>query len=179
MRDGNRSALAEALEKRRIARGIRREELCVAARLSLRGYTFFLAGTYTPRQATLERLDAALDELAPRASPPAPKIIALFHANAMAAIAAERHVAIGVVMTADFSRQRPRNRKWLQAARIRGLAMYITVAELGIGQAELARALGISKTAVAKALTQIEEAREDGGRLDRLIERVAIRLKGK
>lgn len=59
----------------------------------------------------------------------------------------------------DFTKQRPRNRQWLALNRRRALATYFLVVEEGYSNARLALALGLSRTAVGKALARVEDAR--------------------
>lgn len=168
------------IEKLRIARGWSRQKLAERAGVSERAYKKILMRG-SARHSTLRALARALARGEPRpAPPPATSVVAALHRAAMAELAREHHLPVDQVLEADFSRQRPQNRRWLAASRIRRLALYVVSVELGgIDAVTLAAAIGVTKQNVGQALAQVEERRDADRRLDRMLERVGARLAGR
>lgn len=78
------------------------------------------------------------------------------------AIVAERFGAQAAeVLAADPGKRATADPAWMQAAKLRRLALYIANIYLEIPQAELARAAGMSKAAVSIAMNAVEDLRGD------------------
>ncbi len=63
------------------------------------------------------------------------------------------------ILAADPGKRATADAAWLAAARQRRLALYVAHIYLGIPQAELARAAGMSKAAVSIAMNDVEDLR--------------------
>lgn len=160
-----RVSRVSTLEKRRIAEGLTVAELARISRTNWETVKNILEGrTKHPHRATLARLEAVFRGL-----------IASRHRQVMKEIRRAEHGPVVRLDTADFTRQRPRDRHWLDDARVRGLATYIMVCEFGYPQAALASALHVSKTAIGKTTKQYEDWR-DRRRTERIIAAVRARL---
>lgn len=65
------------------------------------------------------------------------------------------------VLAHDPARRATADPAWMEAARVRRLAIYIAHNYFGVPQASLARRAGMSKAAVCTALQDVEEARDE------------------
>jgi transcriptional regulator with XRE-family HTH domain len=168
-----------AIERRRETLKISRAALCRAAGVDPVTYFRVTSGrTKNLQRQTLDALDAALDALAGRPPPPPLAVIAAFHRSAMIELARAQKLDPEAVLAADFSKQNSVNRAWLAAARVRRMAMYVTVTSLAISSSALARAIGVTKQNVGQALAQIEDLR-DAETIDRLLDDVTRLLTGR
>lgn len=161
-------------QARKIA-GLSHEEFCRRARAGTRNWFRLVRGEQQPTPALLKRLNAALHDTPP---PKPPQVVKGFHRLVMIEIARAQDFDVAVLLATDFSVQRPHVPEWLAASRIQSMALYITAVELEIGNADLARALGVSREAVRKARNKIEDLREEGNAMDALLNRVAIQVRG-
>ena len=84
---------------------------------------------------------------------------------------------IPTLLATDFSVQRPFNAQWLAAARIRQMAIYITAVELQVGNADLGRALGLTRANIKYARDEVEQRREDGNDVDQALTAVLLQVK--
>jgi len=162
------------LERRRVQLGITKNQWAAAAGV---GRNFFFDHSRKPRPATLERLARALDELAgiPRMRPPA--LVAAF-VRAAEVIVQRLAGDAGLIGELTVTRHnRERVPQGVQRARLRRLAIYLAAVELEVSNAELSRALRMTRQNVAQARQAIEELRERPG-VDRLLERCRALLKG-
>lgn len=78
---------------------------------------------------------------------------------ALSIVAAHAGVAVKIILDADPARRATADPAWLEAARVRRLALYVAHIYLGIAQAELARAANMSKAAVSIAMNDVEDLR--------------------
>ncbi len=79
---------------------------------------------------------------------------------AVALVAHKANVQPGFILAADPSRRATADEQWMRATRLRRLAIYITVTYLDIPQADMARALGVSKATVSLLLKELGDERE-------------------
>lgn len=87
---------------------------------------------------------------------------------ALATVARKMGVEPRLVLEADPSKRATADQAWLQAAKVRRVALYIANVYLNVPQAELARAAGMSKAAVSIAMNEVEEMR-DSAELEQLL----------
>lgn len=149
------------IERRRQQMNIPMSSLCAAATISTRHYQRLLAREATPRPATISRLNMALQRykigfgveatsLAPHAALKSTMVLAAFVLRADAR----------KVLSADPSKRATSNPEWMEAARVRRVAIYIANQFLGFAQADLARAAGLTKQAISNAIKELEDERD-------------------
>lgn len=164
----------EKINQARKTAGLSHEEFCRRAKAGTRNWFRLVRGEQKPTPALLKRLNAALGDA--QAARPRP-VVKAFHRLVMIEIARAQDFDVAVLLATDFSVQRPHVPDWLAASRIQSMALYITAVELEVGNAELARALGVSREAVRKARNKIEDLRDDAA-IDALLNRVAQQVRG-
>lgn len=168
-----------AIDKRRATLGISRRFLAHRAGISERSYRYAINGhTKKISQRTFDRLDGALLAILDEEPLRSPSELAALHRAAMGLFAREYRLDPDEVIATDFSRQTSANRQWLMAARIRRMAMTVLVDRLGIGKAQLARAIPCTKQNVGQAVAQISDLRDEDGELDAMLDRVGRLLGG-
>lgn len=155
-----------AVDRRRSAAGLSNSELCRLAGVEFNNWRKLRRGGHAPSVGTLAKLNAALD--APRSTKP-PQVVAAFHRLVMQFLAMHLKFDTAILLATDFKVQRPSNPQWLQAARIRQMAVYITAVELQVSNADLGRALGDTRANIKFARDQVEERREDGNEVDQAL----------
>ncbi|KQW22125.1 hypothetical protein ASC80_01640 [Afipia sp. Root123D2] len=155
-----------AIDRRRAAAGIAHDQFARLAGVNIWTWRDLRRGNRAPMGATLAKLQAALD--APRETKP-PQVVAAFHRLVMQTIAMQMAFDLAMLLATDFSVQRPSNPQWLRAARIRQMASYITSVELGVSNADLGRAIGDTRANIKYARDAIEDLREDGNEIDRVL----------
>ena len=163
-----------AIDRRRVAAGLSHAELCRLASIELRNWQKLRSGSQRPSTGTIVKLQAALD--APRSTKP-PQVVASFHRLVMQFLAIHLSFDIPTLLATDFSVQRPFNAQWLAAARIRQMAIYITAVELQVGNADLGRALGLTRANIKYARDEVEQRREDGNDVDQALTAVLLQVK--
>ncbi|EKS26705.1 helix-turn-helix domain-containing protein [Afipia felis] len=164
-----------AINKKREDLGIGHEKFAQKAGISFWTWRDLRRGAFRPTPATLKKLRAALGEV-PEAKPP--QVVKGFHRLVMIEIARTQQIDIETVLTTDFTVQRPHAPQWLASSRVRLMAIYITAVELEVGNADLARALGVSREAVRKARMKIEDLREADHAVNDLLDRIAGQVRG-
>src|SRR5262249_12568477 len=137
-------------------------------------------GDGEPLCNTVERLERALDELAigaPRARPPA-VIAGLVHAAELIVL---HEVAGRKKLITELTFERARRGRALPgaiaAARLRRLAIYLVAVELEVSNADLGRALDMTRQNVQQARNAIEDLRERPA-VDAVLDRCRALLKG-
>ena len=154
-----------ALETLRKACGFTVYEISKKSRIDQTTLKKILDGrTRHPHKATLARIESSFRGL-----------VARRHREVMKEIRRAEHRPVIRLDATDFSLQRPRDRAWLDDARVRGLATYIMACELDYPAAILGKALHVSRTAISKTLAHWEEWR-DRRRTRRIIDAVRGRL---
>ncbi|NUU41392.1 helix-turn-helix domain-containing protein [Tardiphaga robiniae] len=162
-----------AINRRREAAGLPHDAFARLAGVSIWTWRDLRRGARAPMSSTLTKLNAALD--APRSTKP-PQVVAAFHRLVMQFLAMHLKFDIATLLATDFKVQRPSNPLWLQAARIRQMAIYITAVELQVGNADLGRALGDTRANIKFARDQVEERREDGNEVDQALTAVLLQV---
>lgn len=145
------------LDRRRAALGLPVARLCALAGIDPRHYWRLKAGSTMGRRAAAKiagALDGAL-------VPSQPAGLAVLHRLVMAVTALSSGNDPAAAIGTDFAVQRPLDRQWLAAARVRRIAMYVLVREFDHSRADVARALGCTRQNVAQAVEDIELAAED------------------
>jgi len=159
-----------ALDRSRREANIPVDRLLQSAGVSYHTYYDGKAGRFATRQATMDKLWAAIERLRTGAAPPPAAIRALLNAAEellRARIAKNKRLAAVCL-----------SRSTTPAARIRTLAIYLLTVEIEIDNADVGRAAGCSRQNVAKARDTIEALRDDGSALDRLMTQCATVLRG-
>lgn len=146
-----------AIERRRRLAGMSHTTLCAAAGVHIQTWHHARAGGATLQRTILEleRAIAARPRRRPVASLDA--IVRAIEAVLEAAIAADPVV----LAAATYRRLRNTAPAGMARGRLRTLALYVAAVELGHRQADLARALGISRANVSKACRTIEGVADD------------------
>lgn len=156
------------IARRRIAAGWSHAKLLRLARVDKQTWQDLRAGRREAQEFTLTRLERALDGVI-ETKPP--QIVRAYHRIVMRDLC--RHLRVPAsAIDQDMSVQRPRNRAWLQAARINRMAIYIIAVELELKNAELGRAIGCSRQNVQQARNDVEDWRETDRKIDRAIAKV-------
>lgn len=165
------------IDRRRRERGISISRLLNAAGVHEGTWSLGKRGGRT-RPDTIERLEAALVALHPlsrQARPPA-AIAALVRSIEFMLI---REIGRDRRLMAACDPKRRRNRLPAQVptGRLRLFAVYLAAVDLEIGNAELARALGIERQAIKQARDTVHDLRDDT-RVDALLDRCGALLIG-
>lgn len=147
------------IDRRRRAAGMTVQALLSAARVDLSTWARLKRGERSASPRTLARLRAALDG----APPPRPADLAgALHRVVTVRIAAALGAdPVAVAATDTATVQRPTDKAWLSAARIKRMATAVLVRDLGVERAVVARALGVSRQAIHQSLAWIDEQSDD------------------
>lgn len=175
--------VAKALDQRRAAIGASRAAWAAEASVSERNLIRIARGLHVPPDATLARLKRALDRLdAGRGAASgvlAPEVVrSIFNGfllSACAAFGVPAEIALALD-PATAPRGATADEATRRAHRARAVALYLANVQAGLSQSQLAKALRIDKAAVSRALTRLEDAREEDG-FEALVQRAA-RLMG-
>lgn len=158
------------IDRRREEAGVTIEALCRAAGVNRKTWSDIRSRPdCAARPETLRRLADALSDLAVAKSP---DLLQGRLRTLLALLAADTGDDAKVVLATDFSRQRPQDKGWLAAARLRRFAIYLIVVEEDVRMADMARAIGISRQAVKQTVDEVREWRLDEPDVDALLERV-------
>lgn len=134
-------------------------KLCAAAGVSPATWQHARKHPASIRRGTLARLSAALDRLIDHDPfQRKPDVIACLHALIVDMLAIEINVSPAAVRAQSMSPQRPTNVVWLQAARLRRLAIYLLVVECDVRRALVADELGMSRQNISQAIHWVREA---------------------
>lgn len=163
------------IERRRREAGLSQADLCARARIELNNWQKLIRGSHAPSAGTLKKLTAALSSGASPVQPPS--VIKAWYRLVMILLAQARGLDGDAVLATDFSVQRPMDRIWREAARIRGFAIYLTAVELQVENVDIAAALACSREAIRKARSKVEDMRDDP-EIDGLLERIARQARG-
>lgn len=165
-----------AIERRRQAMNLTREDLCRASGVSRRTYGYAVNGEVEPYPSTLAKLNKGLTryrigfaeeagEIAPHAAFTGCVLLAAFW------LKTDQRAALN----ADPGRRATADPAWQQAAKARQLGYWIANQFFGFAQSDIGRAAGVSKQAVQNAIKAIEIERDEDPELNRIcseIERV-------
>ncbi len=164
----------QRINKRRKDRNLSHDYICRYANASPRNWFRLLRGEQMPSDEMVKRLEAAID----KAPPPAPpQILVSYHRLVMGLCADVMQMPRETLFATDFSKQRPSNPQWLRAARIRQMASYITSVELEVSNADLGRAIGDTRANIKYARDAIEDLREEGSEIDRVLSAVTLQVR--
>lgn len=170
----------ESIEAKRVAIGLSIEQLTGAAGVTSSYYRLLRQDSAQPRRAIIARLKAALSRLTGRpADLAAPEIRLVFYSYQMAlALVCERAgVSTSTVHAQDPSRRATADKDWLAAAKLRRQAYYLLNCALGIDQADIAKATGMTPAAISLACRAIEQERDDDG-FDQLMDELTRTITG-
>lgn len=167
------SPALETIERRRAELGVTRTQLAAAARIPLSYYSgFLIAGRRAPREATVARLNAALDNLRKRRGRGDGSDFALTIAFRLALIVAAH--ALGhdplQAQSADPARRATQCPDWMKAAEVRRLALYLLTTECGFTKTAVGEAAGMTKQAVSEACKDLEAIRDEGSAFERMVD---------
>ena len=171
------TSMAE-IETRRQAAGITIDALCVAAGVTSRAYLYNLEGRKSARASTIASLDIGLKKLSGCPADLAqPKIRLVFTAwrTVLALVAAREGVDAAMIWTHDPQKRATLDPDWLRAARLRARATYLAHTVLGLKQADLARALGMTPQAICQTCRAVEDER-DNARVDQDLDWIGRQL---
>ncbi|WP_062203524.1 helix-turn-helix domain-containing protein [Aureimonas sp. AU12] len=170
-----------AIEAKRLAAGISREQLASAAGMSLRHYDRLVIGDRgTPRASTLGKLRTALARLGrvQGAQDDMTRLVGSLFNAALALICQREGVEPSEVLRHAPSRRATADPAWLAAARLRQRAIALVNQGLDLPQSELARALGLTPAAISLAMGAVEDARHEDPELDRTMDVLERMLRG-
>lgn len=169
-----------AIERRRRDIGMSHVDLLRAAGVDRDAWRDMRSGKTTAKEATIARLNAALEGQRPK---PRAEAIVAFYRALMALLAKETGLNPDVVLAQDFSTERPNNPDWLRAAKLRRIAIYIAAVELDLGEkhvnARIGRAIGCSRQNIKQARDQVDELRESDIAVAALIDKCAAIVTGR
>jgi transcriptional regulator with XRE-family HTH domain len=167
------------IDRRREARNISHRALCEAAGVHLTTWFYLRAGNWMPAGDTIERLERALGDLTTTLVAPSPSLIVAFIAAAEDLVLRQIGGDPRVITAAAEGKALRKPGKYaraLQARRLRRFAIYLAAVELEIGNAAIARAIGVTRQQVQQARVAIETLCERP-EIDALLERCRARLK--
>lgn len=110
-------------------------------------------------RAALQRIRLAAARARRRDLAPDGQRAASAYRLAVAIVGHQLGVSPAEILSADPAKRATADPAWLAVARQRRLALYVAHIYLGIPQAELARAAGMSKAAVSIAMNDVEDLR--------------------
>jgi transcriptional regulator with XRE-family HTH domain len=151
--------LAE-IEARRLAEGMDRTTLERAAGLQISYYQKLMAGTYAPRPGTLARLKLAILRWRLRQTTDEFELVMLYRL-ALALAASALGVAAAAAQAQDPARRATQSAEWRAGSEARALACCLLNSGLGLRQARVAQAAGVTKQAVQQACRKVEDMRSD------------------
>lgn len=132
--------------------------LCVQAGVGVRTFYDALQGTYTVRPDTLSKLNLALARFKMSyAGDPGPISVHACYRAALVIAAFQLKADARAVMFSDPGRKATADDEWRDASRVRQLAFWIANGLLGFPQADIARAAGVTRQAVSKAIEKLED----------------------
>lgn len=167
------------LDARRRKAGVPVQDLCTAAGIHINTYREGIGGRAATSPRVMTALTRALTQISAGEDPATRKTLCMAMVRFLTV-----HVArlVGVdpeqVLAQDFSKERPTDKVWLQAARIRRCAVYLVVEGLKVGAAAVAGAIGQKRQAVHKAIAAIEAERDRDGEFDALMRVLMLQLTG-
>lgn len=151
--------------------GLKENEVLRAAGIEQRFYYKIRNGKKLLTLRTVNRVRVALEQLKKqRAKEEKQAVIGEFSPDrtiavrsyklAVAMVAQSAGVKPAFILEADPAKRATADAVWMRAARLRRLAIYITVTYLDISQSELGRAVGVSKATVCNLLKELGDERD-------------------
>lgn len=143
--------------------------LCVQAGVGTRTFYEALNGEKEMRASTLAKLNMALGRFK-RAYGGEKGPLTIHAAYKASLVLAAAHLKADArnVIFSDPSRKATANKEWMEAARVRRFAYWITSNMLGFGPSDVARAAGVTKQAVSTAIKEVEDDEDPEIRVLRL-----------
>ncbi|UPJ43916.1 hypothetical protein IVB40_07555 [Bradyrhizobium sp. 40] len=174
------SSTIAAIDRRRKAAGVSHEKLCRAADVHLGNWFCLLRGQHAPKQATIDKLNDALDALASGEAPAQKLSLCQAYLRSVTVqLAIQRGWDPELMLSQDFTSENTNDPVWLQASRLRRCAVYLLVEGLQFGKANIGRAIGVSRQAVHKSVAAIEAERDKDAGFDVLMSSMMLQVKGK
>lgn len=175
----DRGTVMKKIEVVRVESKISIAKLCAEAKVHPNTYRELRRGACTPQDITLVKLTKAVQRI--RASEAEylepPQVVVAFHRLLMHLLARQLSFDLDQLRATDFAVQRPFNPQWLAAARIRQMAIYIMAVEMEVSNADLGRALGLTRANIKYARDEVEQRREDGNEIDQALTAVLLQVK--
>lgn len=151
--------------------GLSVETVLRTAGMCVRSLSHIKRGRYSLTPRTSRRIELAISELKRLRKEAEAEARTDGRAPSASRVAAQYRIAIGFVaqvagvaprfmLDADPKLRATADPAWLKASRLRFVALYIANQYLGVPQAELARAAGMSKSNVSRALGEVENLRD-------------------
>lgn len=120
-----------------------------------------LKGHKQPSPAMIMRLNHALSRIRRGERQADERMPSACYRLACAHVALFYGVSSEVILSADPAKRATADKDWMLAAALRRRALYVANIMLGVPQAELARAAGMTKAAVSIALNDVEDERDN------------------
>lgn len=162
------------INKKRAVMKVTVLSLCVQAGVNVSTFNRALTGEQEVRPATLAKLQHALARFhMSYGGDPGP--LTVHAAYKLGLILAAFHLKADAksVIFSDPARKATANAKWLEAARVRGLAFWIANQLCGFPQADIGRAAGVRRQSVQEAIEKLEDTTDpDMKRVMRQLEEV-------
>lgn len=156
--------MAESLaqiERERLKAGISVRFLERSADIAPDYYYALLAGKRQAKPGTLARLKLAIKRHQQGQPGNDVSLVNATYRIACAMVARSRGADPLMVLSQDPGRRATQSADWMAAAQVREQAIYLMNAALGIRQADIARAVGLSKGAISYACARVEDRRDD------------------
>lgn len=170
-----------AIEERRLKLGLSIDALLAAAGFSRSFYYRLDALPAERRRVALARLRIAMSRLAgkPQDLAVSENRLTLYtYLAVLALVCREKGVDPALVQANDPARKATADPDWLLAAQMRRLALYLANCGLGLNQAPLAKATGLTPAAVSLAIQKLEARRDTDADLDRWLDAMTEALGG-
>lgn len=134
-------------------------QLCRQAGMPSRTYERIRTGTRSPRGDTLARLAAALAACKRGEKEGGMEGRALFRL-VLAQLAREVGIDVSAALEHKPQQKATASPEWMEISRLRDVACYILNTVLGMSNAEVARAAGVTPPAITVAIRKVEDKRE-------------------
>ena len=171
-----------AIEAKRLASGVSREQLAGLAGLSERHYRRLVEDGRRPRDTTLAKLKTAVARLARNAGDAIvddhTRLIRTCFRAALGLVCQEEGADPSEVLRHDPSRRATGDRAWMAAADLRSRALVVVNQGLDVKQSEIAKALSMTPAAVCVAMRRVEDLREGDDKLDAQLDRLSGLMNG-
>jgi len=146
------------IEQERKRHAIPMARLCAASGITESNYFRIRRGAQVPKAATIARLVAGLSAARRGEKPVKSQMLFRLVLGQLAMLA---DMDLATVMAHDPQAKATADPKWMEISRMRAIACYMLHAVLGLSNAEVARAAGVSQPAITIAMQKIEVRRDD------------------
>lgn len=140
-------------------------KLCHTAGIASRTYERIRGHARCPRGDTIAKLTAALSQLKRGEKARATASRTLFRL-VLGQLALNAGMDVAEVLAHDPQQKATADPRWMEIAKLRDLACYMLNAVLGLPNAEVARAAGVTPPAITMALRKVEDKREQHPELE-------------